>query len=69
MKKITIIETDNHGSGVYSFNNISDTYCYDDGVAGNLSMTLSFLVDIGFIPKESVEIYTVEEAAEKLNER
>lgn len=67
MKKITVIETDNHGNGVYSFDNISDTYSYDDGLAGDLSMTLRFLVDIGFIPKESVEIYTVEEAVKKLN--
>ena len=61
MKKLIINETDCHGCGEYFFNGTHGTYTYDDGESGDLRATIEFLIEIGFIKKEQVKIFSADE--------
>lgn len=69
MNKITIIETNCHGCGIITCNGHTETYCYDDGELGDVASTLQALIRMGAIPSNMVDIYTIEEAVEALNEK
>ena len=60
MKKLIINETD-YGCGEYFFNGICGTYSYGSQ-HGDLRAAIEFLLEIGFIKKEQVKIFDVEES-------
>ena len=58
MKKLIINETDCHGSGEYFFDGIYGTYSFDDGRSGDLLAAIELLLEIGFIEKKQVKIFS-----------
>ena len=58
MKKLIINEIDRHGCGEYFFDGTYGMYSYDDVCSGDLRVAIELLLEIGFIKKEQVEIFS-----------
>ena len=59
MKKLFINETDSHGCGIVCYNGKVEWYSYDDPM-GDICSAVQFLIDLGFIDPDSVEIFNDE---------
>ena len=67
--KLIIHETDCHGGGYVYYNGKCEDYIYDDGKWGDVKATVEALIEIGFINKEDVAIFTDGEVIYKMVEK